>query len=320
MIAGVDTVFVCRWFLTFNMLLLFSRQVMSNSSRFHRLQHARVPCPSPSPGVHPRSCPLNWWCHPTVSAMSRRAHQSVFPRTTAATVFVLTVSRGCPASSGVPLRLAGWCGLFSWVLVCMRLCVSPPRVELFFLSVLWDSWGGSSSHCQTSRLGSLMWGSELSLLWEKFCGVIIFQFMNFPCGRYGIWFYCFGEPLLPSCPGLFFVFGCRYLFVGSSVFLFDACSSVTCYCGVFIRRGELTSFYSAILSPQKLVLKSTVTHPLTYTHTHKDHLGCVIICYFKFHSDLYVIWFLWAALKLSKAYVANVVYLNKYSTYWVNYV
>ena len=72
--------------------------------------------------------------------------------------------------------------------------------------------GGCSSHCQTSRLGSLIWGSELSLLWENFCGIIIFQFMNFPHGRYGIWFYCFWEPLLPSCCGLFFVFGCRVSF------------------------------------------------------------------------------------------------------------
>ena len=31
-------------------------------------QHARLPCPSPSPGVCPNSCPLNWWCHPTISS------------------------------------------------------------------------------------------------------------------------------------------------------------------------------------------------------------------------------------------------------------
>ena len=33
----------------------------------HGLQHARLPCPSPSPGVYPSSCPLHWWCHPTIS-------------------------------------------------------------------------------------------------------------------------------------------------------------------------------------------------------------------------------------------------------------
>ena len=30
------------------------------------LQHARLPCPSPTPGVHPNRCPATWWCHPAV--------------------------------------------------------------------------------------------------------------------------------------------------------------------------------------------------------------------------------------------------------------
>ena len=41
---------------------------MSNSLRPHELQHARPPCPSPSPGVCSNSCPLSWWCHPTISS------------------------------------------------------------------------------------------------------------------------------------------------------------------------------------------------------------------------------------------------------------
>ena len=45
----------------------FSRSVMSNSLWPHESQHARPPCPSPLPGVHPNSCPLSWWCHPTMS-------------------------------------------------------------------------------------------------------------------------------------------------------------------------------------------------------------------------------------------------------------
>ena len=47
---------------------LFSRQVLSDSLLPHGLQHARLPCPSPSPGVCPRSCPLHWWCHPAVTS------------------------------------------------------------------------------------------------------------------------------------------------------------------------------------------------------------------------------------------------------------
>ena len=34
----------------------------------HGLQHARPPCPSPTPGVYPNSCPLSWGCHPTISS------------------------------------------------------------------------------------------------------------------------------------------------------------------------------------------------------------------------------------------------------------
>jgi len=48
-------------------LLLFNHSVLSNSVRPH-VQHARVPCPSPTPGVCSNSCPLSWWCHPTISS------------------------------------------------------------------------------------------------------------------------------------------------------------------------------------------------------------------------------------------------------------
>ena len=49
-------------------LLLFGHQVVSNSSWPHGLQHAKLPCLSPSPGICPSSCPWNWWCHPTLSS------------------------------------------------------------------------------------------------------------------------------------------------------------------------------------------------------------------------------------------------------------
>ena len=46
----------------------FSRSVVSDCLRTHGLQHTRPPCPSPTPGVHPNSCSLNWWCHSTISS------------------------------------------------------------------------------------------------------------------------------------------------------------------------------------------------------------------------------------------------------------
>ena len=46
----------------------FSRSVVSNSLRPHRLQHARLPCPSPTPRVYSNSCPLSQWYHPVISS------------------------------------------------------------------------------------------------------------------------------------------------------------------------------------------------------------------------------------------------------------
>ena len=48
--------------------LLFSRSVMSDSLWPYGLQHARLPCPSPSPGACSNSCPLSQWCYPTISS------------------------------------------------------------------------------------------------------------------------------------------------------------------------------------------------------------------------------------------------------------
>ena len=48
-------------------LIQFSHLIEYNSFQPHGLQHARPPCPSPTPGVYSNSCPLNQWCHPTIS-------------------------------------------------------------------------------------------------------------------------------------------------------------------------------------------------------------------------------------------------------------
>ena len=65
----------------------FSCSVVSDSLRPHESQHARPPCPSPTPGVYPNSCPSSWWCHPAIassvvpfsSCPNPSQHQSLFP-------------------------------------------------------------------------------------------------------------------------------------------------------------------------------------------------------------------------------------------------
>ena len=46
----------------------FSCPVMYDSLQPREPQHARPPCPSPTPGVHSNSCPLSRWCHPAISS------------------------------------------------------------------------------------------------------------------------------------------------------------------------------------------------------------------------------------------------------------
>ena len=46
----------------------FSHSVVSDSLWPHELQHSRPPCPLTTPGVHPNSCALSWWCHPAISS------------------------------------------------------------------------------------------------------------------------------------------------------------------------------------------------------------------------------------------------------------
>ena len=66
--------------------LLFSCYVLSNSLQPHELQHARLPCPSLCPWVCSDSCPLNQWCHTTISsslspsppALNLSQHQDLF--------------------------------------------------------------------------------------------------------------------------------------------------------------------------------------------------------------------------------------------------
>ena len=73
----------------------FSCSVMSYSLQSHELRHARPPCPSPTPGVHPNSCPSSRWCHPAISS-------SVVPFS--------SCPQSLPASGSFPVSQ-----IFAWV-------------------------------------------------------------------------------------------------------------------------------------------------------------------------------------------------------------
>ena len=79
-------------------LLQFSSVAQSSPTlRPHKSQHARPPCPSPTPRVHSDSCPLSQWCHPTISS-------SVVPFS--------SCPQSLPASESSPMSQ-----LFAWILL-----------------------------------------------------------------------------------------------------------------------------------------------------------------------------------------------------------
>ena len=49
----------------------FIHSVVSDSLQSHRLQHTRLPCPSPTPRAYSNSSPSSWWCHPTISSSAK---------------------------------------------------------------------------------------------------------------------------------------------------------------------------------------------------------------------------------------------------------
>ena len=93
----------------------FSWLVMSESLWPHGLQHAMLPCPSPTPGVYSNSCPLSQWCHTTISSsvVPFSSHLQSFPASESfqmSQFFTLGgQSIGASASTSVlPMNIQDW--------------------------------------------------------------------------------------------------------------------------------------------------------------------------------------------------------------------
>ena len=84
--------------------------------RPHESQHARPPCPSPTPGVHSDSCPSSWWCHPAISS-------SVVPFS--------SCPKFLPASESFPMsQLFAWGGQSTGVSALASFLQRNPRADL----------------------------------------------------------------------------------------------------------------------------------------------------------------------------------------------
>ena len=107
----------------------FIRSVMSNSSWPHESQHARPPCPSPTPGVYSNSYPLSQWCHPIISSsvVPFSSCSQSFPESGSFLMSQLFSSGGqsigvSASTSVLPMNTQDWSplGWTGWISCCPR--------------------------------------------------------------------------------------------------------------------------------------------------------------------------------------------------------
>ena len=132
----------------------FSCSVMSNSLQPHGLQHARPPCPSPSPRVYSNSCLLSWWCHTAISssAVPFFSYLQSFPASGSFQISQFFVSGGqsigISTSTSVlpmntqdwfPLEWTGWISLQSKGLSGVLSNTTVQNMNFSMLSFLYSS-------------------------------------------------------------------------------------------------------------------------------------------------------------------------------------
>ena len=89
----------------------FSHSDVSDSLRPQGLQHARLPCPSPTPRACSNSCPLSWWCHPTISSsvVPFSPHLQSFPASGSFLMSQFFTSGGISSSTSVlSMNILDW--------------------------------------------------------------------------------------------------------------------------------------------------------------------------------------------------------------------
>ena len=137
----------------------YSCSVMSDSLRPHELQHARPPCPSPTPGVHSDSRPSSLWCHPTISSsvVPFCSHLPSFPASGSFPMSQLFASGGqsigvSSSASVLSMNIQDWSPLggtdwISWQFKGLSGVFSSTTVEQHqFFGALPSLWS-SSNNC-----------------------------------------------------------------------------------------------------------------------------------------------------------------------------
>ena len=156
----------------------FSCSVVSYFLRPHESQHARTPCPSPTPGVHTNSCPSSWWCHPAISS---------------SVVLFSSCPQSLPAPESFPMsQLFAWGGQSTGV---SALVSFPPKKSQGWPPSEWTGWisflNRTKIHCSGSLLLKRMLFQLISLCGNRTLYLIrALTYKNVPSGVHKVTSIC----------------------------------------------------------------------------------------------------------------------------------
>ena len=167
-------------------VLSFSHKVTSDSLQPHGLQHARPPCPSPTPGVYSNSCPLTWWCHPTISASVAPFSSCLqsFPESGSFPMSQFFTSGGqnsgaSAAASVLPMNTQGWAPLGltgDWGDAPSHPCTRTPRDCSLRAELLWDWQVIEGTHLLTPAQGRPV--ISLQHHWALLCPIYFYAILS----------------------------------------------------------------------------------------------------------------------------------------------
>ena len=164
---------------------------MSDSLWPHGLQHARFPCPSPSPGVFSNSCPLSQWCHPTISSsvVPFSSCLQSFPASASFPISQLFSSGGqiigaSASASVLPVKIQGWhlLGITGWI------SLQSKGLSRVFSSTTWKVWTYISGKNPTWS-----WCIIFTNCWIQFVNILLRIFASIYIRGNGVYFlfrYC----------------------------------------------------------------------------------------------------------------------------------
>ena len=138
---------------------------MSDSLRPHGLQHTRLPCPSLLPSVCSNSCPLSWWCYPTICSVTPFSSCAVLSRFQSCLTLCNTTNCSPPGS---PIHGLLQARIWGWIAVTFSRGSSQPRLNLGLLHLLhWQAGSLPLAPLGNSQSSPTSWFFPMSQLFAS---------------------------------------------------------------------------------------------------------------------------------------------------------